>query len=311
VTHLNSFLKAVLGADAAGALKKAADRSDSLATVLGARTVVGWVGLASRWGYEGEVPGLPGSYLRFAKSEQGFEGQIRLGKNDYSFKGVDLPHVAAGLSVALGADQTPDEDLRDAELAALGQNIDLLLKTQVIKSEGEGDWDHHKPGSYQHSENVGDDCHGCRKPMAADTTIHTRGWEDDPEEALCDNCYSKSAAKSEPLDKFDAPGAAATQKKPSGPVDGGFTAPKATAPMRAKKKKFGTKLTMSQASAKCSVCDAPQFAGDVFVGCHCLKDLAKHASATAADGGFFVEFDPAFWSREDATLLLDIVGEGA
>jgi hypothetical protein len=263
MSHLNSFLKAVLGDDAAGALKKAADRSDSLATVLGARTVVGWVGLASRWGYEGEVPGLPGSYLRFAKAEGGFEGQIRLGKNDYSFKGVDLPHVAAGLSVALGADQTPDVDLRDAELAALGQNIDLLLKTQVIKSE--------------ESSSSG----------------------------------SGSEESSEELEKFDAPGAAATQKAPAGPVDGGFTAPLAKQPGRAKKKKFGAKLTMSQASSKCSVCDAPQFAGDIFVGCHCLKDLAKNASATAVDGGYFIEFDPAFWSREDATLLLDIVGEGA
>lgn len=265
MTHLNSFLKAVLGGDAAGALKKAADRSDSLATVLGARTVVGWVGLASRWGYEGEVPGLPGSYLRFAKAENGFEGEIRLGKNDYTFKGVDLPHVAAGLSVALGADQTPDVDLRDAELAALGQNIDLLLKTQVIKSE----------------------------------------------ESSSSESGSEETSSAEDLDKFDAPGAAATQKKPSGPVDGGFTAPKATAPKRAKKKKFGTKLSMSQSTSKCSVCDAPQFAGDVFVGCHCLKDLAKHASAEATDGGYFIEMDPAFWSREDATLLLDIVGEGA
>jgi len=267
VTHLNSFLKAVLGDDAAGALKKAADRSDSLATVLGARTVVGWVGLASRWGYEGEVPGLPGSYLRFAKAEVGFDGEVRLGKNGYEFKGVDLPHVCASLTVALGADQNPDEDLRDAELVALGQNIDLLLTTQVIKSE------------------------------------ESSSSESDSEETSSPEDLEKGGTT--------APGEAATQKPPSGPVDGGFTAPKATAPMRAKKKKFGTKLSMSQASAKCSVCDSPQFANDVFVGCSCLKDLAKHASATATDGGYFVEFDPAYWSREDAVLLLDIVGEGA
>lgn len=283
MTHLNSFLKAVLGADAASALKKAADRSDSLATVLGARTVVGWVGLASRWGYEGEVPGLPGSYLRFAKAEKGFEGEIRLGKNDYTFKGVDLPHVAAGLSVALGADQTPDEDLRDAELAALGQNIDLLLKTQVIKSEESGEDEHE----------VTERCHVCGEPGPFDE-----------EGCACDR--EKEGLKK--AGGVTAPGRVAPAQGPAGPVDGGFTAPKATAPTRTKKKKFGTKLNMSQASAKCSVCDAPQFANDVFVGCHCLKDLARFAKAEAVDGGYFIEFDPAYWSREDAALLLDIVG---
>lgn len=274
--HIHSFLKAVLGADAAGALRKAAERSESLTTVLGARAVVGWLSLASRWGYEGEVPGLPGSFLRFAKSESTdlFDGEVRFGKDLYKFEQVDLPHVAAGLSVALGADQAPDEDLKDTDLVSLGKNIDLLLKTQLVKSE-------ESSGSCE--------CDGCE--MSGCT---------------CD-CHEKSLEKG----GTTAPGAPASQTKPAGPVGGGFTAPTAKAPSRSKKKSFGAKLTMSQATSKCSVCDEPQFAGDKFVGCYCIRDLAKHAQVVGSSGqGYALDFDPDFWHQSDVALLMDIV-EGA
>jgi hypothetical protein len=270
--HIHSFLKAVLGDEAAGALKKAADRSDSLTTVLGARAVVGWLSLASRWGYEGEVPGLPGSFLTFAKSEETdlFSGEVRFGKDIYKFEQVDLPHVAAGLSVALGADQEPDEALKDTDLVALGQNIDLLLKTQFIKAE----------------------------------------------ESTSDSSYETSSTSSEEdsLDKAGgttSPGAPAAQKPPAGPTGGGFTAPTGKAPSRGKKKGFGTKLTMSQASSKCSVCGEAQFSGDRFTGCYCIRDLAKHAQVVGANTqGYVLDFDPEFWNKSDVALLMDIV-EGA
>jgi len=265
--HINSFLKAVLGADAAGALAKAADRSDSLATVLGSRSIVGWLSLASRLGgYDGGIPGLDGSYLRFTKSQDhSFGGSIRLGKHSYDFDGVDLSHVAAAMTVALGEDQTPSEELRDADLAALGKNIDLLLKMQLVKSENE-------------------------------------------------ESSSSTSEESEELEKAagtTAPGAAATQNPPAGPVGGGFTAPKAKQPVRAKKKGFSTKLTLSQASAPCSVCGSSQMRSDLFTGCECLRDLAKHASVDSVNaGGYTVTLDADFWTKEDVALLHDIV-EGA
>jgi hypothetical protein len=283
--NLHRFLKAVLGDDAATALKKAADRSDSLSTVLGARAIVGWLGLAARWNYEGEVPGNPGSYLRFAKSEGGlFSGEVRFGKNAHEFTDVDLPYVAAGLSVALGADEAPDEDLRDGELAALGDNIDLLLKTQVIKL------------SKAEDEESSKTCYHC------DQGSHHRCKDDD-----CDCCGGKPDLK-----KFGtgttAPGEPAEQKPPAGPVDGGFTAPKATQPKRSKKKGPGLTLKQSEANARCSVCDRAQFKGDRFLGCYCTEDLAKHATSTpTADGGFHIDLDPAFWGQDEVSLLMNIV----
>lgn len=266
--HLQAFLNSTLGTEAAQALRKATERCESLSTVLGARTIVGWLGLASRWGFDGPVPGLAGSYLRFEKSEDDlFQGEVRMGKDVYKFEGVDLPHIAAGLSVALGADEPPDEDLRNADLAALGANIDLLLKTQIIKE---------MTSSEESSES--------------------------------------SSESSEDLEKAGgttAPGEAATQKPPAGPLGGGFTPPRAKQPSR-NKKSFGAKLTMSQASSKCSVCGEAQFRGDLFLGCYCTKDLAKHATVESVDtDGYQITFDPAVWNREDVSLLLDIVNEGA
>lgn len=258
--HVHLFLRAVLGDQGAEALKKAADRYEPLASVLGARTIVGWLGLASQWGYEGDVPGLAGSYLRFEKSDGDlFCGEIQMGKNQHEFKYVDLPYLAAGLSVALGVDQVPDEGLRNSDLAALGQNIDLLLKAQVIKEASR-----------------------------------------------------RESSSSEELEKASgttAPGEAAPQKPPAGPVGGGFTSPKAKQPSR-NKKAFGTKLTMSQASAKCSVCGEAQMKGDRFLGCFCMRDLAKSAEAVAEPGGYRITFDPEVWGREDVALLMDIVTEG-
>lgn len=298
ISHVHSFIKAVLGDEAAAALKKAADRSEALSTVLGARTIVGWLGLAASYGYDGEVPGLPGSYLRFEKSEDDlFVGEVRLGKNTYEFQGVDLPHVAAGLSVALGADQVPDDDLRDADLAALGQNIDLLLKTQVLKSATSTEDDEIAGVAYAPKREK--KCSTCGEALS--------------EDGDCDDCQSKGLADPggglEKAGGTTAPGEAATQKPPAGPVGGGFTAPRSKQPSR-NKKAFGTKLTASQASSKCSVCGEAQFRGDLFLGCFCLRDLAKHATAEMDGSGFHVTFNPEYWSKEDVALLMDIV-EGA
>lgn len=274
--HVQSFLQAVLGDEAAQALRKAAGRSESLSTVLGARTIVGWLGLASRYGYDGEVPGLQGSYFRFEKSEDDlFQGEVRMGKDTYEFQGVDLPHVAAGLSVALGANEPPDEDLRDADLAALGQNIDLLLKTQVLKS------------------------------ATSSTCECAEGSQCETSGCPC-GCHKENEAL-EKAGGTTAPGEAATQNPPTGPVGGGFTPPKGKQPRRGPKG-FGTKLTMSQAASKCSVCGETQVKGDRFLGCYCLRDLAKHATMEVDGDDYHITFDPAFWSREDAILLMDIVG---
>jgi hypothetical protein len=223
---------------------------------------------ASRWGYEGEVPGLPGSYLHLAKNEGGLEGEVRMGKAQHTFKGADLALAAASVCVALSADLPPDEDLRDAELVKLGKNIDILIAT--------------------------------RAAALAKAEESTSSEEDSSEES------------SDDLEKagFTAPGKQAEQRAPSGPQGEGFTAPVPTQVARKKPRRAGLKLTQSEATSKCSVCEEPQFRGDRFVGCYCLRDLAKHAEADAVDGGYRLTFDPEFWSKQDVALLVDIVAEG-
>ena len=287
-SHTLSFLAAVLGDEATSALKKAAERSEALSTVIGSRTVMGWMGFASRYGYEGEIPGLPGSYLRLGKSEAGLEGEIRMGKNVHVFSEADVALAAAGVCAAIGTEVPASEDVRDGELARLGQNIDLLIATRAInKAEEEGEHD---------------ECYNCGVKLPAD--------------GICTNCKeveeeSKRVQEREKrgLDKagFTAPGGAAQQNKPSGAAGGGFAPPTPATPKRTRKPgKFGAKLTQSQATSKCSVCEEPQFRGDRFVGCYCLRDLAKSASAEAVEGGYRLTFDEP-WSKSDIALLMDIV----
>jgi hypothetical protein len=72
------------------------------------------------------------------------------------------------------------------------------------------------------------------------------------------------------------------------------------------KKRRQTKLKRSEAYTPCSVCDGVQFKDSKFVGCYCLKDLAKSTKTTAQKDGFLVEFGPE-WSDDDISVLLDMV----
>lgn len=290
-SYVDSFLQAVLGPDAATALRKAGERHQALSSVIGSRTIFGWLGFASRWGYEGEIPGTPGSWLSLGKTETGLAGEVRMGKNVHTFADADIPLVAATVCVALGADLAPDEDLRDDSITKLGQQVDLLITARaaaMAKAEHEGmvEW----------PDAEADEC-----PVCGTTTDG---------EGNCSYCEEEHAKK--PIEKggFEAPGKQAEQKAPSGAAGGGFTPPTATTPSRkAKRGKFQAKLTQSQATTKCSVCEEPQFHGDEFTGCACLRDLAKHVDAEAAGDVYQLTFHEP-WTKQDVALLMDIVSGG-
>lgn len=133
--QVNSFVTAVLGDIAASALRKAAERSPALDTIVGSRVILGWVGFAGRFGFDGEIPGLPGTSLSFKKAEHNglFQGSLTVGQDLFDFRNASETQLAATLSVALGANRQPAPTLRDQDLAPLGKNIDLLIKSQVCQ----------------------------------------------------------------------------------------------------------------------------------------------------------------------------------
>lgn len=142
------FMRAVLGRDGAEALSKAVTRTQELEHVLLPRTILAWLEVASRWDYEGEVPGVENTYLSFRKDEDGYTGSIKLDDGDYVFARASLAHVAASIAVALGADhERIAKSVRDIDLARIGKSIDLLAKAKVatdalskMKREPQGEW---------------------------------------------------------------------------------------------------------------------------------------------------------------------------
>jgi hypothetical protein len=129
-----SFMQAVVGQEAAQALAKAAERSPALKTALLPRTCLSWLTLTSRWGYEGQIPGIEDSYLEFRKtSPDTFDGVVTIGPDTYEFKDASILHLAAATSVALGADeQDVDPSLKQVDVARLGKNIDILVQARFI-----------------------------------------------------------------------------------------------------------------------------------------------------------------------------------
>lgn len=275
-TALTAFMHAVLGEDAATALMKAGERSSALASVVGPRTVVGWVNLASRWDYNGVVPGLDESFLSFTKNEDGLSGAIAIGDQQLDFENAQPENLAAMMCVGLGC--TPDlsksEDANAVALAQLGETIDLMVKTRVVRLLKAETPQCAKCHKFYSRENVSDRCPHC----------------------------------SEPLEKAELPG---RQAKPIGQdAPMGQQAPTPTAPRRmASKGPAQVKMTKSMMERRCSVCESTQFSkGGDFKGCWCLRELGKFAKSERDGDGCVVSFGSE-WSKKNIALLLDIVGD--
>jgi hypothetical protein len=132
----NQFLKAVLGDDGAQALRKAAERSDTLENALIPRTILAWIGIAARSSYSGALPGIENTYVEFTKSENGYSGQIAIGDDVYEFKDKNVYHLTASVAVSMGVDhERVPANLKDSDVARLGKSIDLLVKARVVTEQ--------------------------------------------------------------------------------------------------------------------------------------------------------------------------------
>lgn len=140
------FLEAVLGAPAAQALLKTAERSPVMASAMLPRAVIAWLDFASRWPYDGNIPGCENTHITFAKSESGYVGAISADGQSYEFKDSSMLEVAAAVGVVLGWDTVqPSERLTKAQVDAVGTQLDLLVKATFLAKAGKVG--HDKPGA--------------------------------------------------------------------------------------------------------------------------------------------------------------------
>jgi hypothetical protein len=129
-----SFMSGILGADGARALAKAADRDQRVASALVPRAILGWMSLAARFNYEGQLPGCEDSVFTFRKAERGFSGQIKIGADVFKFENASVFHVASAVAVSLGIeDLALHPAVTQVTLQRLGKSIDTLIKMQVLE----------------------------------------------------------------------------------------------------------------------------------------------------------------------------------
>jgi len=125
------FLKETLGVEGASALEKATDAEPTLEPLLVPRAALAWLGLRDY--YEGRVPGDDNSYLRFQKSEAGFQGVISLGGDQtLEFQTASPEFMAAAVAVSLGVPAPGSGRAKDRQLLRLGASIDALARTQEL-----------------------------------------------------------------------------------------------------------------------------------------------------------------------------------
>lgn len=302
MSQMHDFIQAVLGDTAAQALAKAADRSEALGSILGPRVILGWLGFASQWSYSGEIPGLPGSTLRFQKNQQTelFEGALTVGNDVFDFEHASPTQLAATLTVALGANRPVSKALRDGDLVGLGKNIDLLIRSQVVRlMKGMQPKDEFDTIPCPRST--------CKPGFGAGECPACNGSGYVKVGRPQGKTFSGEVKKA-------AQQPSGTQAKPRGPLE-----PEAPDPQRKQQQRqqppppppSKLKLTKSQAATRCSVCEAPSFnrRGE-FTGCWCFREMARFAkSEPQQDGGYLLTLGPQ-WTRSNLRVFLDIVGAG-
>lgn len=270
----SKFLRAVLGDDGAEALQKAAQRSEELGNALVPRTIMAWVDIAGRFGFEGEIPGVENTYVRFTKGENGYSGSIAFGDDVFSFEDASVFRLSASVAVVLGVAADDTSVIRDADVLKLGKSVDCLVKARCVAkklAEAEDEEELEKAGGAG-----GGGAKGAETPGGA-------------------------AAPKAP----DAPQPA----MPKQPKQTAPKAPKATTKVKVPKAAPSrtVKLTQSEKLVACPVCERTQFEHGVFVGCQCFRGLAKSAITTQTPTGAIVELGED-WDQDSIVTLLEALG---
>ena len=297
------FLTAVLGIEGAKALARTAHKEPQLATLFVPRAALSWVN--HQKAYEGSIPGIENSYIKFAKTESGFHGIVTLPETNYEFSNATAEHLAAAMSITLGANISSARVVRDVTLVKLGKSIDVLVEAQGLArklakrlldpSVGYNIKEEELPGGLRvhaydrEGKHLASAWFESRENALHEVNIDTTDdeIEDGLKQALKDHAKKfsgKNIAKTELPGQTHKP---QTQQGPEAPQ------PPAKQPTMKKPKlpKIpALKVEKSEASRECPDCGGQQFKDGKFRGCLCHRDLAKSVRASSYSDGFVLEF---------------------
>lgn len=325
------FLASVLGDDGAGALKKATERSAELEHALVPRAILAWIGTVRR-SYEGGLPGIDESYVRFEKGEgERYSGSVAIDGQVYNFMDSQVEHLAAAVAVALGVDHRVARGLRDIDIDRLGISIDLLArakemsrdlaKSEKIKCAECGASIYQMTGGRVGFHSLkGKKCPGSGKEAvlekqsmggAAGGTA-TPGKSAAPIKPKAPTAPTSVAEKftpekpkiSKPVTPKAAKPAIFTPKPLAGAKPSLGAKPSPTMKSAAS---YTLKVTKAESEGVCPVCGGYLFHGKVFGGCHCFVELAKFATATWNGDGFDLALGEE-WDRDALMTFLETLG---
>ncbi len=261
------FLKAVLGQDGAAALKKAADRLGGLEDAVLPRAIMAWLAVAARGNYEGQIPGVDDSYLDFTKNTNGsYSGWIAMGEEVFPFHNATPFHLAASVSLALGAEKI-NEEFDSVDLVKLGKSIDIMAKAKYVSN--------------------------------LDNLVKKQSVvEGKPGPAQVQTVNATIAGGRDRRKQTPPTGVQIGQPEPVGPQ------PEKPATSARKPTVKVPKLKISMTTKhECGECGLPLIKNDKFVGCMCFKDVARYVQLTKSQGETYISFDPALDQDGIATIL--------
>ncbi len=309
MSSISQFLVEILGPDGASALEKATARSQELGNALLPRSILAWINTSPEQ-FQGELPGtaLPAGFI---KSEAGYSGYVGVGSDIYRFANASLFHVTASVAVALGAQGEGIAAARGIHLEQLGKSIDLLAKSQRLHKELAKK---SPPGKFNDlPEKLKDEGYPADKAFAI-------AWAQKNKEKKSEDLEKEELEKNkDAVNNPGAPGPSHAPQKPAMPEPPQKVAPPLPAPKmkpnrpkipRPAKPATGAtlKLTRSEARKDCELCGIPQFTGEEFTACYCLRVLAKSAKVVSFGDEVVLELDPEDWDLEARTTLLQTVG---
>jgi hypothetical protein len=286
------FFELILGEVGAKALNNTAE---ILKPVVVPRAIVSWVSMMGDVGFDGEVPGVPGSYISLKKNETGYWGAIKVEDELITFDKAAIPHVAATLGIALGI-ELPEisEQLKTRDMEALGKSIDLLVKSEFLRKRGDFGPTPPKPpkqepldkpkshvnennsfgGHLSQKKQVPPEMAKQNPPGAKDTVYHppiAAGQGQEEQAKALKNAHSPKAQKS--FDLSDE------VSESSGSEDSESSESSSTEELQK------IKITKDEMKRPCLKCGSVRFEKSEFKSCSCFPALAKSVSFQSSPDG--------------------------
>ena len=283
-----AFLEAVLGAQGAQALAKAAERVPALADALVPRAALAWLGAAGAFEYEGEVPGVPGTHMALSKSAGEFTGSVQLPGGALALAHAGPARAAAAISMAIGL--TPEalaKGAASADVAKLGASMDRLAKARLAVAMRKKSLAAAPKAGAAEEAGAAAGANAPEAPAGPANTSPAKGVVAAPSRPVAASAASLAGKR-----PTQVAGAAAAAAKPKAQPQ----APK-------------IRVTKSQMSSLCPTCGRPQFSGVKFAGCLCFSALSKSVSVAPAPLGVTLTLGDGWGPDEAQSLLESLRGE--